>query len=71
MGKMIGILLGVVAIWLGLEVYNNGLEGAFGGAFAGSDAAATQQQSVPQRAGAAVENAHAASDERRSRLLGD
>lgn len=74
MGKMIGILLVVVGIWLGLEVYQNGIQGAFGGALAGLRGSADEQglrdpRSVPQRAGAAVERAHAEAQERLNRML--
>lgn len=34
MGKAFGILLIVVAIWIGLEVYTEGVDGAFGGRLA-------------------------------------
>jgi hypothetical protein len=39
MGKAIGILLVVLGIWVGLEVYMEGVQGAFGGrlAFLGSE----------------------------------
>ena len=76
MGKFIGLLLTVVCIWAGLEVYNEGLHGAFGGALAsleGGDQAGgpTDTRTAPQRAGAAVENAHTAADARRNKLLGE
>ena len=31
MGKAIGLLLTVAGIWVGLEIYQNGIAGAFGG----------------------------------------
>ncbi len=34
MARVIGILFIVVGIWVGLEVYTEGVEGAFGGMFA-------------------------------------
>jgi hypothetical protein len=76
MGKIIGLLLAVVCIWAGMEVYNNGIHGAFNGALAsleagGDDSAPRDTRSVPQRAGAAVERSHAAAEERRSRMLGE
>jgi hypothetical protein len=76
MGKMFGILMIVVALWVGLEVYQNGTDGAFGGALAGLTGSSEERQPgerrpVPQRAGAAVERAHTAANARRERLLGD
>jgi hypothetical protein len=74
MAKIFGILLVVVGIWLGLEVYQNGMHGAFGGALAGLGGSADEQatrdpRSVPQRAGAAVERAHGEAQERLNRML--
>ena len=76
MGKIFGILLVVVGIWLGLEVYVNGMQGALGGALAGLDGSAAEQAvaspgSVPQRAGEAVERAHAEAEARMERMLGE
>ncbi len=76
MGKFIGLLLSLVCIWAGLEVYNNGVHGAFGGRLAflgdGTEAAqARDPRSAPQRAGAAVEGAHAEATARREKLLGE
>jgi hypothetical protein len=64
----------VVAVSLKNEVYVNGTQGAFGGALAsldGSDAAARDPRTIPQRAGAAVGRAHEEADQRRGRLLGE
>ena len=74
MGKIFGILLVVVGIWLGLEVYQNGMQGAFGGAMASLGGSADEQtvgnpRSVPQRAGDAVERAHAEAEARFERML--
>jgi hypothetical protein len=33
MGRIFGILFIVVAVWTGVEIYNEGMSGAFGGAF--------------------------------------
>ncbi len=76
MAKIFGILLVVVGIWLGLEVYLNGMQGAFGGALASLDGSATGQaaanpRSVPQRAGDAVERAHDEAQARLNRMLDD
>jgi hypothetical protein len=74
MAKIFGILLVVVGIWLGLEVYQNGIQGAFGGALASLGGSADEQavrdpRSVPQRAGDAVERAHSEAQERLDRML--
>jgi hypothetical protein len=75
MGKFIGLLLTVVCIWAALEVYNEGVNGAFGGALArfgdGEQATAGDSLSTPKRAGAAVGRAHEAADARREKLLAD
>ena len=76
MAKIFGMLLVVVGIWLGLEVYQNGMQGAFGGALASFGDAADEQavgepRSVAQRAGAAAERAHAEAEARRNRMLGE
>lgn len=76
MGRIFGLLVIVCAIWVGMEVYNYGVSGAFGGALAGlhGESRAPQEatrRSVPQRAGAAVEDAYGAAEERRNRLLGE
>jgi uncharacterized membrane protein len=60
MGKLIGLLLLVVGIWVGMEVYTNGTQGAFGGAlarFGHDDGAVQDTRSVPQRAGDAARRA--------------
>jgi hypothetical protein len=33
--KIFGVLLIVLGVWVGMEIYNKGMDGAFGGAFAG------------------------------------
>ena len=73
MGKIVGLLLSLVGIWVGLEVYQKGTEHAFGGLLAAEGSASEPQErrSIPQRAGSAVQGAHDAADERRSRLLGE
>ena len=70
MQKLIGIIVIVIGIWVGIEVYTQGVDGAFGGIFAslGGDEAPSQQSqpnaapstprahsSVVQRAGDRVQ----------------
>ena len=73
MGKAIGLLLAVAAIWVTAEIYMQGADNAFGGRFAGwigsGDAAHEPRGSAPQRAGNAVQRAHEESDARRDALL--
>jgi len=76
MGKTFGMLLAVVGIWLSFELYMNGIQGAFGGALASLGGSAEEQaaaspRSVTQRAGAAVERAHAEREERLDHMLGE
>ena len=74
MGRIISLLLAVVGIWVGVEVYTHGVDGAFDGAlarFGGDETEHVTPATAPQRAGRAVESAHAAADERRSRMLGE
>jgi hypothetical protein len=35
MGRLFGIVLIVLGVWAGLEIYNKGMDHAFGGVFAG------------------------------------
>jgi hypothetical protein len=76
MGKVFGLLLIVAGLWVGLELYQHGPNGAFGGALArigGAEPTAPREfdASTPQRAGAAVERAHQQTDDRYSRMLGE
>ena len=73
MGRIVGVLLTVLAIWAGVEVYTKGTDGAFGGAFAflGSAESAdrAERRSPSQRAREAVNAAHAEAAERRERMM--
>ncbi len=72
MGKAIGLLLAVVAIWVTVEVYTQGVSNAFGGrlaAFTGDGGA--PRGTTAQRVGAAVGRAHQERDERYDKLLTD
>ena len=72
MGRIFGLLLGVVGIWAASEVYLHGTGGAFGGAyarFAGKSATEQDGRSLGLRAGDAVGRARDEADARRERLL--
>ena len=72
MGKSIGLLLAVAAIWVTVELYAQGPDQAFGGRFArwiGSGDAEHPHGSTAQRAGAAVGRARAEENARREKLL--
>jgi hypothetical protein len=73
MGRLFGVLLIVVGIWVGIEVYTKGTQNALGGLFAGGSAQAEARdpRTVPQRAGDAVQSAHDVAEQRRSRLLSE
>jgi len=62
MGKAIGLLLAVVAIWITVELYTQGSSNAFGGRFAAligsDDAAQAPRGTTAQRVGNAVGRAH-------------
>jgi len=59
MGKAIVILMIVLGVWIGLEIFTKGTDAAFGGVFASGDATAAQKaepnQSPAQRIGARVQ----------------
>jgi len=60
MGKVFGILLIVVAIWVGLTIFNEGTDAAFGGIFAGSgkDGADPSGRPLPRRVEESVRKAY-------------
>jgi hypothetical protein len=76
MSKLIGLVLIVIGIWVGLEVYQNGTHGAFGGALAalgdgpGEDGV-RDTRTAPQRAGDAARRARDEASARRERLLAE
>ncbi|MDH3211166.1 MAG: hypothetical protein OEM05_01665 [Myxococcales bacterium] len=75
MGKIFGILLVVIGIWVGMEVYLKGTDQALGGALAfledGDGTEVHDRRTTPQRAGDAARRAHDAAEARRNRLLGE
>jgi hypothetical protein len=63
-----------LGIWVGLEIYLEGTQNAFGGVFASSQVASDaprDTRTTPQRAGDAVEGSRALEAERRERLIPD
>jgi len=68
MGKAIGLLLAVAAIWVTAEIYTQGADNAFGGRlaawFGSGDASHERRGSVAQRAGNAVGRAQQEHDAR-------
>ena len=76
MAKIFGILLIVLGLWAGSEIYTKGAANAFGGAlvalgFESETPDSAEQQSLPQRAGTKVGRAHAEADARRNRMLAE
>ena len=70
MGKLFGIVLLVLGIWLAVEVYTEGVNGAFGGVFAsGSADQAPVTQSTSSRAADTVRSAYEESVNRVDRQL--
>jgi hypothetical protein len=75
MGKAIAITLIVIAIWVGLTVYSQGPDQAFGGLFArildSSQLDAPAARSTPDRALDAFQRAYNKSEDRVDRALGE
>lgn len=74
MGRIFGILFIGLGIWVGLEIYLEGTQNAFGGVFASHQVegeAPRDTRTNPQRAGDSVKSARALEAERRERLLSD
>ncbi len=75
MGKLFGIIVIVVGLWAGAEIYNEGAANAFGGALTRLGMVQTaepgEDQQVGQRVGSKVSKSQAEADARRSRMLGE
>jgi len=71
MGRIFGILFIGLGIWVGLEIYLEGTQNAFGGVFATHQAEPRDTRTTPQRAGDAVKSSQALEAERRERLMAD
>jgi hypothetical protein len=68
MGRVVAIGLIVLGIWAAVELYNNGVDGAFGGVFADTYQAPAER-STPNRAADAFQRAYNKSEERVDRQL--
>jgi hypothetical protein len=76
MGKMFGILVIVVALWAGGQIYTQGAANAFGGILVTlgleePEPDPEKQQSVGRRAGSKVARSHSEADARRTRMLSE
>jgi hypothetical protein len=75
MGKLISMVLMVLGVWVAVEVYTHGVDGAFDGALASRSAdrseSSASMASLPKRAGDKVGAAYADADARRKKLLGE
>ena len=74
MGKVFGLLMLVVSMWVGLEIYTEGFDHAFGGklAFMSSGEEAPEAgQSMTRRVGERAEAAAERGVDRLERQLGD
>jgi hypothetical protein len=75
MGKLFAIVLMVIAIWVGITVFTEGSDRAFGGLFAGSTGSstleATEARSTRERARDALQSAYEESEDRVDRALGE
>ena len=68
MSRLIGIVCLGLGIWVGLEVYQHGVGGAFGGLF-GDGLDVAESRSPPQRAADAFQRAYDRSVDRVDRQL--
>jgi len=70
MGRIFGILVVVVGLWIGIEIFLEGTEHAFGGAFAAHQPpVAHPERTLPQRVGNSVRDSLAVETERRERSM--
>jgi hypothetical protein len=70
MGKVFGLLLICLGIWVGSEIYFQGTQNAFGGVFASlSGDASDDTRSTPQRAGDRARSARQEQQDRMERVL--
>jgi hypothetical protein len=77
MAKTFALVLMIAAMWIGMEIYTEGSEHAFGGAFSflaiGNDMPekASHHVSTPQRVGAKVDGIMRENEARYQEMLGE
>ncbi len=74
MGRLFGIVLIVLGVWVGAEVFSKGVHGAFGGRLAplaGAEPEAEPAAPTTERAAQAVERAYDQAEGRLERALGE
>ena len=76
MGRIFGILLMVIGLWVGAEVYTEGVDGAFGGRLAflvegEGESGPADTRTTGVRVHDAVSSARAEADARREKLLAE
>jgi Na+/H+-translocating membrane pyrophosphatase len=76
MGKMFGILVIIVGLWAGGEIYTKGAGNAFGGLLVDVGIAEAppddaEPRTTGQRVGSKVGDVHSDADARRNRMLAD
>jgi hypothetical protein len=72
MAKLLKIVLILLCVWTAVEVYTEGVNGAFGGLFAGFDGSALEapaNRSTPDRAADAFQRAYNKSETRVDAML--
>ncbi len=69
MQRVFGIILIVLGVWAGVEVYTKGSAAAFGGLFASGSEQPSEVRRAPQRAADTVRRAYEKSTERIDRQL--
>jgi hypothetical protein len=75
MAKIFGVLLIVLGVWIGMEIFTKGMDQAFGGALAGfaepSDSGDSPRGSLVQRARDKVESSMQHAEDGANRASGD
>ncbi len=70
MARIFGILCVVVGLWIGIEIFREGTQHAFGGAFATHEPPVGHpERTLPKRVGQSVRDSLAVETERRERTL--
>ena len=69
MGRIFGLAMMVIGVWIALTLYREGIEGAFGGALGSGDPAAERPEPVTRAVERITEAAHRAHEDRMNRQL--